>query len=168
MKHGGVRKGAGRPHRFGEPTKQIRVPVSAVKAIYQFIERKGLELPLFGSKVAAGIPSPADDHIETYLNLTDYLVKNTETTFLVRVSGYSMKDAGINEDDMLVVDRNLAPSHGKIVIAALDGQLTVKRIHKINQSLFLMPANDEFSPIEIKEENNIYIWGVVTNVIRQL
>lgn len=169
MGYGGARKGAGRPQRYGEPTKQIRVPESAVKSVLKFIASKGIQLPLYGSKVAAGSPAPSDDYIETRLNLNDYLVKDPSSTFLVRVSGHSMKDAGINENDILIVDRTVMPSNGKVVVAAVDGQLTVKRIKKTSEGkLFLMPDNPEFSPIEIKEGNEVHIWGVVTNAIHSL
>lgn len=168
MSRGGARAGAGRPKRYGCETKQVRLPVTAVASVMQFIENKNsAKLPLYSSKVPAGFPSPADDHIEEHLDLND-LIKHPAATFLVRVSGHSMKDAGINENDILIVDRSLTPVHGKIVVAALDGQLTVKRIHKKDGKLFLMPANSEFSPIEVEEENDIHIWGVVTKVIHDM
>jgi DNA polymerase V len=168
MKHGGKRKGAGRPKgqgQYGESTKPIRLPESLIEPILKFIKNKGYKLTLFTSKVAAGLPHSADDHIETHIDLQDMLIKNAPTTFLVRVSGQSMIDAGIHENDLLIVDRQIPPTHGKIVIAAIDGELTVKRLHKNNNQLFLMPENKKFKPIPITEENNMIIWGVVTNVI---
>jgi DNA polymerase V len=168
MPRGGARVGAGRPKRYGCETKQVRLPVTAIKSVMQFIEDKqNLKLPLFSSKVPAGFPSPADDHVEEHLDLND-LIKHPAATFLVRVSGHSMKDAGIHENDILIVDRSLLPTQDKVVVAAVDGQLTVKRINKKNGKLFLMPANLKFSPIEIKEENDIHIWGVVTKVIHDM
>ncbi len=169
MGYGGARKGAGRPQRYGEPTKQIRVPLSAVSSVLKFIAGKGSLLPLYDSKVAAGSPVEADDHSEASVNLNDFLVKNPSATFLVRVSGHSMKDAGINENDILIVDRSIAPSNGKVVVAAVDGLLTVKRISKTRDGkLFLMPENSDYSPIEIKEGNDIHVWGVVTNAIHAI
>lgn len=168
MAHGGKRKGAGRPKgqgQYGEPTKPIRLPKSLIEPVLKFVHNKGYQLPLFSSKVVAGYPTAADDHIETYIDLQDHLIKNVSTTFLVRVSGQSMMDAGIYEDDLLVVDRSMRPIHGKIVIAALDGQLTVKRLHHKNNQSFLMPENRKFKPIKIAPENEMLILGVVTHVI---
>lgn len=171
MNHGGTRKGAGRPKGhgpYGEPTKPIRLPVSLIKSVKKYVETKGFQLPLYDSKVPAGLPSPADDSIEKQLDLNEYLIKHPSTTFLVRVSGNSMIDAGIHDNDILIVDRSITPVTGKIVVAALDGQLTVKRLHKTNEKLCLMPENKEFDPIEVREGSEIYIWGVVTNVIHSV
>lgn len=168
MTHGGKRKGAGRPKgqgQYGETTKPIRLPESLIEPVLKFVKNQGYQLPLFSSKVAAGYPTSADDYIETHINLQDYLIKNAASTFLVRASGQSMIDAGIHENDLLIVDRSLPPVHGKIVIAAIDGQLTVKRLHQRNNQLFLMPENKKFKPIKITPENEIVILGIVTNVI---
>lgn len=167
-KHGGKRKGAGRPKgqgQYGEATKPIRLPESLIEPVLEFVKSKGHQLPLFSSKVAAGLPISADDHIEAHISLQDILIKNAATTFLVRASGQSMIDAGIYENDLLIVDRNIPPLDGKIVVAAIDGQLTVKRLHRKNNQLFLMPENKNFKPIPITNENDMIIWGVVTNVI---
>lgn len=168
MQHGGKRKGAGRPKGqglYGEATKAIRLPESLIDPILKFVKNKGYQLPLFASKVAAGLPTAADDHIEARIDLQELLIKNTATTFLVRASGQSMIGAGIYENDLLIVDRSVSPTHGKIVIAAIDGQLTVKRLSQKNNQLFLMPENKKFKPIEVTQENHLIIWGVVTNVI---
>lgn len=169
MKHGGTRPGAGRPkgrNAYGEATQPVRLPVSLVDAVMKFVNHKGYKIPLFGSKVPAGFPSPADEHMEGMLDLNEHLIKHPAATFFVRASGQSMLNAGIHENDILIVDRSMTPSHGKIVIAVIDGQLTVKRLHHPkNGKLLLMPDNPKFSPIEIKEGNEILIWGVVTNVI---
>ncbi len=171
MKHGGKRKGAGRPKgqgQYGEPTKPIRLPESLIEPVLKFVENKGYQLPLFTSKVSAGLPATIDDHIETHIDLHQLLIKNTGTTFLVRVSGHSMIDAGIHEKDLLIVDRKISPTNGKIVIATIDGQLTVKRLYQKNNQLYLMPENKKFKPIPITEENHMMILGVVTNVIHSL
>jgi DNA polymerase V len=169
MVHGGRRTGAGRKAQYGCKTKAIRVPMTMVETIQQYIENKGYVLPLYESKVPAGFPSPADDHLEKNLDLNDFLIKHPAATFLVRVSGLSMINAGIHENDILVVDRSLQPAHGKIVIAAIDGQLTVKRLHKNPQGKFeLAPENPDFQPIVIEDGNEVYIWGVVTNVIHSV
>ena len=126
------------------------------------------ELPLYSCKISAGFPSPADDHLERNLDLNSHLVKHPAATFFVRVTGDSMIGAGINDNDILIVDRSLKPSHGKIVIAVVDGQMTVKRLYKESGKLILMPENTLYKPIEIKEDMNIEIWGVVVTAIHSV
>ncbi|MCX7124718.1 MAG: translesion error-prone DNA polymerase V autoproteolytic subunit [Gammaproteobacteria bacterium] len=171
MKHGGKRTGAGRPSgsgKYSDSTQVMRVPVGMVDRVLSYIQTKGHQLPLYSNKVSAGFPSPADDHIEAQLDLNTHLVKNPTSTFFVRVSGESMKDVGIFPNDILIVDRSIKPIDGKIVIAVVDGELTVKRLKTENGSLFLMPENKDFKPIAIKELQEVSIWGVVTNVIHAL
>ncbi len=165
---GGKRQGAGRPSgsgRFGEKTKAMRIPESMVNAVKDFVVSKGYKLPIYGAKVAAGFPSPADDYIEGSLDLNEHLILHPAATFFVRVSGLSMLDAGIHPDDILIVDKSIEPIHGKIVIAAIDGELTVKRLYKRDRIVRLMPENENFTPIELESESDLVIWGVVTNVI---
>lgn len=171
MPRGGARQGAGRPKGQGkylEPTKPIRVPESMIKEVLAFVENKGNKLPLYSSSVQAGFPSPADDYVEGKLDLNEYLVKNPVATFFVRVSGESMINAGIYPDDILVVDKSITPINNKIVIAALDGYLTVKRLIINKKGNFLMPENDKFSPIEISNNMDMIIWGVVTSVLHKV
>lgn len=172
MTRGGARQGAGRPKgqgRYKESTKPLRIPQSLIASVLQFVENKGFKLPLYTSTVPAGSPLPADEHIADQLDLNELLIKHPTASFFVRVTGESMLNAGIHHNDILIVDRSLEPSNGKIVIAALNGQLTVKRLQKTSDGkIFLMPENEEFSPLEIKAEHDIYIWGVVTNVIHAL
>ncbi len=123
-------------------------------------------LPFYLPHVPAGFPSPADDYLESTLDLNELLIKHPVATFFVRVSGHSMVHAGIHDRDILIVDRSLPPVHGKIVVAAVDGQLTVKRLKKTKDGkVWLVPENNDFPAIEVKPEQDIYIWGVVTNVI---
>ena len=124
--------------------------------------------PLYSSKVSAGFPSPADDNLEKTLDLNSYLIKRPAATFFVRVNGDSMINAGINDNDILVVDRSIKPSHGKVIIAVLDGQMTVKRLHKRSGKIILMPENDLYKPIEIQNHMNVEIWGVVTSSVHFL
>lgn len=172
MGHGGYRKGAGRPKgsgRFGETTKAIRLPASVLKSVDRLLNSETYQLPLYTSKVAAGLPTPAEDHIETHIDLHEYLIKEPQQTFLVRAKGESMLGAGIHDNDILVVDRTIPPTDGKIVIAAVNGELTVKRLHKNQQGqLFLVPENDAFPILELTDEHAVHIWGVVTSVIHKL
>lgn len=126
------------------------------------------KLPLFIARVSAGFPSPADDHIDKNLDLNEFLIKHPAATFFVRVAGNSMVNAGIRSGDLLIVDKALEPADNKIVVAALNGELTVKRIRKIKGKLFLAPENNEYQPIEIDPEAQFEVWGVVTHVIQTL
>lgn len=166
---GGKRAGGGRPSgtgRYGVQTKPIRIPENMISAVMRYVEHKGFSLPLYSSSVQAGFPSPADDHLETHLDLNSYLIKNPNTTFFARVAGDSMINAGISEDDLLVVDRSLIPEHGKIVIAVVNGELTVKRLHKTAESCMLVAENPNYPSIVISGEEGVHIWGVVINVIK--
>ncbi len=126
------------------------------------------ELPLSVPAISAGFPSPAEDFIDKKLDLNEYLVRNQPATFLVRVQGNSMENAGILDGDILVVDRSLEPSDGKIVIGVIDGEFTVKRIVKKSGKFFLQPENESFKPIEITPEMDFKIWGIVTFAIHRL
>jgi len=123
--------------------------------------------PLYLSPVAAGFPSPAEDYIETALDLNEYLVRNPAATFMVRVSGDSMTGAGIHDGDVLVVDRAEEAVHGKIVVAVLDGELTVKRLRLKDGECALVPENPRYKAIRIGPEQELRVWGVVTAVIRR-
>lgn len=171
MTHGGKRSGAGRPKgqgRYGTATKAIRVPEYLIDDIRDYSVNGGYKIPFFSSQVEAGYPSAAEDHIEDMLDMNNLLIKNPETTFCVRVTGLSMIDAGIYEGDTLVVDSSIRPTEGKIIIAALDGMLTVKRLGYIDGRPCLLPENASFDPIPIVENSEVHIWGVVTNVLRSL
>ncbi|WED43533.1 LexA family protein [Legionella cardiaca] len=170
MSRGGKRAGAGRPvgsSRYGELTKTLRVPISRVEEVKEYLENQLQGIPLYSSKVRAGFPSPADDYIESYLDLNAYLIKHPASTFFLIAAGDSMIGAGIQSGDMLIVDKNIEPTHGKIVIAALDGELTVKRLSKTANRVQLLPANESYQPIDITDSQDLVIWGVVTYVIHQ-
>lgn len=132
------------------------------------MEEKTLDIPFYQSNVSAGFPSPAEDFMELDLNLQEYLVQHPSATFCVKVTGDSMQNAGIFSGDVMVVDRALEPKNKTIVLAVLDGEFTVKRIHKKGDLLFLNPENDNFKPIEITEEMNFKVWGVVTHIIHKV
>lgn len=125
-------------------------------------------LPLFLEPVSAGFPSPAGDYVEGRLDLNQHLIRHPAATFFVRVTGDSMIGAGIHSGDILIVDRAVEPTDGKVVVVALDGELTVKRLSRSNGRVVLVPENDRYSPIEITAERQFEVWGVVTTVIHSL
>jgi len=132
--------------------------------IYRVSTRTKQALPFYLSSIRAGFPSPAEDYKDKNLDLNDHLIKNPTSTFFVKVSGNSMINAGIKSGDLLIVDRSLEPKDKKVVVAILNGEFTVKRILKKGEKLFLAPENDSFASIEIKDEMDFEVWGVVTNV----
>lgn len=169
---GGERTGAGRKKGGGkydgEETRVIRVPATRIPDIHALLQNKPETLlPLFSSSVQAGFPSPADDYIERYLDLNTEFIRHPAATFFLRATGDSMKNAGIFAGDLLLVDRSLEPADGKIVIAAINGELTVKRLSKKNGKTRLLPENSDFKPIEISGEEDLIIWGVVTLVLHE-
>jgi DNA polymerase V len=117
--------------------------------------------------VEAGFPSPADDHLERGIDLNEELIRNPAATFLVRVKGDSMRDAGIHAGDVLIVDKSLTPTDRKIVVAMIDGNFTVKRFRKRGARVFLEAENPDFSPIEVTEGQELSIFGVVSYIIHQ-
>ena len=135
-----------------------------------FVPKKenGLGQWLAEEGISAGFPSPADDFKETSISLDRELVKNKEATFYARVSGDSMVGAGLDDGDLLIIDRSLNPENGKIAVCLVDGEFTVKRIKKEKKKLYLMPENKKYKPIELKEENELIIWGVVEYVIKKV
>lgn len=190
MGRGGKREGAGRKlgsGRYGEQTKVMRIPESRVEEVKMILDFPAIAKPeagrtkisevyqaafnapmpqtMYTTMVAAGMPAPTEDYSEGKIDLNEHLIDNPATTFFVRVSGDSMIDAGIHPGDLLIVDRSRAPSSGKIVIAAVNGELTVKRLFKKRDKLFLMPENPNYPAIEITQDMAFMIWGVVTNVI---
>ncbi len=124
--------------------------------------------PLYQTSVSAGFPSAGDDQVEERIDLNKMLIKHPAATFFLRVSGNSMIKAGIHDGDILVVDRSLKAQSGKVVIAAVNGELTVKRLLLEKGRVQLIAENDAYPPIEIEAESELRIWGVVTNVIHSL
>jgi DNA polymerase V len=181
---GGARPGAGRkpgsgPH--GEPTQPIRLPVSAIPAVRAWLAARlplpvdaltvspcpsALALPLYGSRISAGFPSPADDDLEGTLDLNEHLVQHPAATFFVRVQGDSMIGAGIHHGDLLVVDRALEAKSGSIVVAVVDGELTVKRLKIAGERVWLMAENPAFAPLELRDGQALHLWGVVAHAVR--
>jgi DNA polymerase V len=193
-KRGGSRIGAGRKvgtGKFGEETSVLRIPSSQAPVIKDFLaayQRKkmtadidavadfewpalnaaSIKLPLYSSKVSAGFPSPAEDHVEKRLDPSEFLIDQKDATFFVTIQGYSMIDVGLLPGDKAVVDRSKQASIGNIVLAVLDGEFTIKTLSRNKDgAVRLLPANKEYSPIEITEEMNFEIWGVVTGSFRR-
>ena len=190
---GGKRQGAGRkPNsgKFKEPTKAIRVPESYIEPLTKWLNGLAnadflnpavlanvflpvsspdqLTMPFYDCSVSAGFPSPADDRFGITMDLNKHLVQNAPATFFVRTSGESMLNAGIHDGDLLVVDRSLTARSNDIVIAAIDGDLTVKRLIHTSGKTILKAENPSFSNIELTEDMAVSLWGVVTNVIHSL
>lgn len=127
-----------------------------------------LARPLFLSRIEAGFPSPADDYVEASLDLNEHLVQHEASTFFLRVAGGSMRKAGIHDGDLLVVDRSVEPEDGSVVVAALDGDLTVKRYRRHDGQPYLVPESASHDPIPIREGQELVVWGVVQHVIHEV
>ena len=147
--------------------KLKRIHIGEELSFYS-MDEKVFDIPFYQSNVPAGFPSPAEDFMDLDLNLQEYLVQHPSATFCVRVTGDSMQNAGICSGDVMVVDRALEPQNNTIVLAILDGEFTVKRIQKKGQELYLKPENSKFKPIQITEEMNFQVWGVVTHIIHKI
>jgi DNA polymerase V len=118
--------------------------------------------------ISAGFPSPADDFKETRISLDEELITNKEATFFAKVNGQSMIGAGLDDNDLLVIDRSLEPENNKIAVCFLDGEFTVKRLKVKNDEVWLQPENPNYPIIKITEENDFVIWGIVTSVIKKV
>lgn len=127
-----------------------------------------IRIPMINEGVSAGFPSPAADFMENSIDLNAALSENPLATFYIRVNGNSMTDAGIHDKDVLVVDRSIEPRDNAIAVCFLDGEFTVKRIQLDKDCLYLMPENQNYSPIKVTEDNMLIIWGIVTYVIKKL
>ncbi len=126
-----------------------------------------LELPYVDVGISAGFPSPADDFIELTIDLNKELIKHRDSTFFAKVKGNSMKNAGIFDGDLLIIDKSLEPQDDKIAICQIDGEFTVKRIKKENDVVWLIAENEDYKPIKVTEENELMIWGIVTASIKK-
>ena len=150
------------PLRLGAASEQ---PSGLAGEIMRFEARTHCAPPLYLAAVAAGFPSPADDFVDKALDLNEHLVSNPAATYFVRAAGDSMLGAGIHDGDVLVVDRSRDPRPGDVVIAALDGELTVKRLRTKNGEVWLLPENPAYKPLHVTEDTAFDLWGVVTYVI---
>lgn len=139
-----------------------------VRSVRRVCPRTTIRRPLFQSRVPAGWPSPADDYVERFIDLNEELVDDDVSTFFVRVRGRSMRKLGIHDGDTLVVDRSVEPTDGSVIVAALDGELTVKRYRVVRGQPCLVPESDEHDPIPIREGQELVVWGVARHVIHSL
>lgn len=188
--HGGRRPGAGRKSTYGEPTKALRVPESLVPDILEILSKAGNQTPDSRSASAAAIrsvlavpseslvnrkyrrvkaapPDGGDEEPGDPVELGRHLVRNAESTFVMPVRGWSMKDAGIADGDELVVDRAIVPESGRVVVAEIGGELTVKRLRRTAKGWTLAAANDNFSDVHVRADSQLSIWGVVTYVLHK-
>ncbi|MEO8512777.1 MAG: translesion error-prone DNA polymerase V autoproteolytic subunit [Ignavibacteria bacterium] len=133
--------------------------------IYTYDPKKRVLIPFIESKVNAGFPSPAQDYVEQKLDLNEHLIKHPSSTFIIKVKGESMTGEGIDDKSLLIVDKSLDFKTNCICIASINGDFTVKRINKIKGKYYLISANKDFEPIELNEENELLIWGIVTWVL---
>ncbi|WP_298221888.1 translesion error-prone DNA polymerase V autoproteolytic subunit [Flavobacterium sp.] len=127
-----------------------------------------LKIPYIDYGVSAGFPSPALDFMETAIDLNKALSDNQVATFYIKVEGNSMVNAGIDDKDVLVVDRSIEPQNNKIAICFIDGSFTVKRLKLDKTGLWLMPENPKYEPIKVTDENQFVVWGIVTYVIKKV
>ena len=126
-----------------------------------------LALPNVGPQIVAGFPSPAEDYLEAMLDLNQVLIKNPSATFYGRVKGSSMKDAGVDPGDLLVIDKSLSYRNNALAVCFLNGEFTLKRIKKEGDTLLLMPANQDYQPIVVNEDADFAVWGIVTYIIKK-
>ena len=125
-----------------------------------------LNVPFFDVGISAGFPSPADDFIELTIDLNKEFIKNRDSTYFAKVKGHSMKNAGINDGDLLIIDKSLEPQNNQIAVCQIDGEFTVKRIKIEEKIVWLIAENEDYKPIKVTPENDFMIWGIVTNSIK--
>lgn len=188
--HGGKRQGAGRKAQYAESTTTMRVPASRVVEIKAYLQatrsntstyhshdlanitpiaaHSQLQIPVALEKIAAGFPSPAQDNIDKAIDMNEHLIKNQVATFVVKVASWSMRDAGIDADDELVVDRSLAAKHRDIVVALIDNEFTVKRLMIEGELRWLKAENPDYDDIYLSDQQELLIWGVVTFILKSV
>jgi DNA polymerase V len=143
-----------------------KIGSNSILEIYSSITETALELPFVQEGISAGFPSPAIDFVDLTIDLNRHLIKHPSTTFYGLVKGHSMKNVGINDKDLLVIDKSLEPIDNKIAVCYIDGEYTLKRIKIEKKQCWLMPENENYQPIKVSEENDFLIWGIVTYVIK--
>ena len=146
----------------------LKLHTGPVLDIFSANTETDLALPFVENGISAGFPSPALDFVEVSIDLNKYLIKHPSATFYGRVKGDSLKNAGIHHGDLLIIDRSVEPTNGKIAVCYLDGEFTAKRIKTAQDMLWLVPENEQYQPIKVTKENDFVIWGVVTHVIKNV
>lgn len=137
-------------------------------AVFSVSTETKLSRPFIDQGISAGFPSPAQDFIDLSIDLNKELIKHPSSTFFGRVKGCSMIDAGINNGDLLIVDKSLGSTDGKIAVCFIDGEFTVKRLKVEKDCCWLLPENESYDPIRVTAENDFVVWGVVVYVIKAL
>lgn len=132
------------------------------------LSESSIEIPLASTGVSAGFPSPAEDYLDGMLDLNKHLIKHPASTFFARVDGESMKNASINDGDLLVIDKSIEPYDGCIAVCYIDGDFTLKRVDLTDGKIVLMPENEAYKPIEVKPDDEFAVWGVVRYVIKKV
>ena len=145
----------------------LKLHTSSALDIYSSLTETQLELPLIPG-INAGFPSPAMDFIDLKIDLNKHLIDHPSATFFGRVKGESMKDAGINDGDLLVIDKSIERKDGQIAVCCLDGEFTIKRIKFEKDCCWLIPANEDYENIKVTEENDFIVWGIVKFVIKEI
>ncbi|WP_430409478.1 LexA family protein [Kordia sp.] len=140
---------------------------SKLLTFYKSIQGK-IQLEFVSEGISAGFPSPADDFQNKRISLDEQLVNDESSTYYARVSGESMINAGLDNDDLLVIDKNIMPKDGKIAVCYVDGEFTVKRLKITKECIYLIPENDNYKPIKVTEDKQLLIWGIVTYVIKKV
>ena len=140
----------------------------SISDIWVVDDSQSVELPYYDTKVQAGFPSPAEDHLEQRLDLNTLVIDNPSATFFVRVAGESMRGIGITDGDILVVDRSIESWENRIVVAVIDSEFTIKRFNKRNETVVLEAENPDYPPIKITEEMDFSVWGVVCWTLKKL
>ena len=147
------------------PTKLKPLFTTPIFDLYTLDNSTSLELPYTGT-INAGFPSPANDFSEDSIDLNKYLIKNPSTTFLMRAKGFSLKNIGIDDGDLLIIDKSIEPKNGLKTACVIDGEFTLKKLMVKSKELCLMPENEDFKPIKVTEYNNFKIWGTLTFSIK--
>ena len=148
--------------------QRLRLHTSKTIDIYSALNETELELPFVDEGISAGFPSPALDFVDLKIDLNRHLIKHPSATFYGRVKGESLKNAEINDGDLLVIDRSLEPTNGKIAVCCIEGEFTAKRIKKSGDELWLLPENENYQAIKIENYNDFIVWGIVTHVIKNV
>ncbi len=142
--------------------------MSKIDKIFSAESQEDLELPLASTAISAGFPSPAENYSDLKLDLNKELIKNPASTFFARVSGVSMIDDGVDDGDLLVIDKSVEPYNGALAVCFLNGEFTLKRFEDRGDYGLLIPANKDYKPIKVTEDNDFVIWGVVKYLIKKM